>query len=159
MNAAFRGVFGLGCALCLLTTPTPLGAQNSPTPLLDRLIGIGDRVRISIPGTIIESALVQNVTSDSLHVAEGGQEWFLVGERIEALSVEKRKTLRFAVGGTVAGVLLGLAGQVFLNPILCGLQDDCDKGFAKGALISGGIFGVGLGLVGYHEREWRPLIP
>lgn len=144
--------------IVLLGMPADGSAQNRTPPMFDRLLEEGDRVQITIPGTLIESAEVYRVTLDSLFVGEGGQEWILSNARIEALAVRERRTKKYVVGGVIGGALFGLASQVFLSPVLC-KSGGCQEDFLKGAVVGGLVFGAGIGLIGYHEFRWKPLYP
>jgi hypothetical protein len=157
MRLSYRQIYC--CVATLLALAGRLDAQVANSSGLDRLLGPGDWVQVTIPGTIIESGQVQRVTADSLHVVDGGQEWFLSGSRIEALAVRERRTWKYTTGGAIGGALFGLAAQVFLNPVLCNEPDGCHEDFAIGALAGGLVFGVGIGLIGHHEFRWKPLIP
>ena len=146
-----------------LTTPLGSGAQTSEStpgnPPPASRFQVGQFVRLTAPGIVIDEGVVRSVAGNTLVVASQGMELAVEASLLEAISVRERRWRGPIVKSALPGVLLGVLGKAMFNKMDCRRRNCPQPGLGKGALI-GGALGSAVGLVvALNSTYWRQVFP
>jgi len=122
---------------------------------------VGQYVRVTAPGIVIDGGLIQSILGDTLFVVSEGLQWSVQTSQIEAIDVRVNKAVGKAVGGFAIGALLGIASEFVLHKG-DGCNDrfrECPASYGRNILIVGGL-GAVIGLVVANTTTyWRQIFP
>ncbi len=148
----------------LLTPDETQGQSADPqegVPPAASQFRVGQFVRLTAPGIVIDGGVIESVGGDTLFVASEGMQWSVQASLLEAISVRESRVVRYTIVGAVPGALVGVLGKILKNKMDCSSRrTNCPPAnLHKGALI-GGALGSVIGLIiGKTSTHWRQVFP
>ena len=119
----------------------------------------GQLVRLTAPGLVIESGLIEAIEGDAIVVSASGQEWSVDTQTLEEVFVQERLVGRYTLVGFFPGLAAGAIAEVFIHKFQCDEPCTESSAYGRSALI-GGLAGAGMGaIIGATTTRWRQLFP
>ena len=145
----------LGVLQALPVGAPVIHAQESNAAVFARVLNEGDQVRLASPGVSIADARVMRVTSDSLEVAQDGQQWHLSSNAVQRLELRRSSTRRWALRGAIGGAVVGMVTNFFVAELCTGCGLTRLGGGLVGAVAVGGLGAA----IGSRNYQWEPIVP